>query len=169
MKKGKSAEELRHDTKMLLQKYRQVKWALEVSSQQALRELQQRTGKSIDKYLHAAVFAGADISNTSLEGRAQSMERSRKMLALIDESVQFMRRNHPHGEVYYQILYFSYFTPSQISLNAILNELEMCHYPMCKNTLFKYRDDAIRLVGEILWGYDDKESEKILKEIAKGI
>ena len=48
MKKGKSAEELRHDTKMLLQKYRQVKWALEVSSQQALRELQQRTGKSIE-------------------------------------------------------------------------------------------------------------------------
>ena len=97
------------------------------------------------------------------------MERSRKMLALIDESVQFLRLNHPRGEVYYQILYFSYFSPNQVTLNSILYEMEMHHYPMCKNTLFKYRDDAIRLVGEILWGYDDKESEKILKEIAKGI
>ena len=81
MKKGKNAEDLRHDTMLLLRKYRQVKWALEVSSKQALKELQERTGGTMDVYLHAAVFAGADISNTALEGRAQSMERSRKMIS----------------------------------------------------------------------------------------
>ncbi|HJJ72950.1 MAG TPA: hypothetical protein O0X58_01125 [Methanocorpusculum sp.] len=106
MKEIRDKETLWHDTQLLLRKYRQVKWALEVSSQQALKELQQRTGGTLDTFLHAAVFAGADISNTALEGRAQSMERSRKMIALIDESVEFMRRNHNRGEMYYQILYY---------------------------------------------------------------
>ena len=60
MKEIRDKETLWHDTQLLLRKYRQVKWALEVSSQQALKELQQRTGGTLDTFLHAAVFAGAD-------------------------------------------------------------------------------------------------------------
>lgn len=165
MKKGKNAEELRHDTQLLLRKYRQVKWALEVSSQQALRELQKRTGGVVDEYLHAAVFAGADISNTALEGRAQSMERSRKMIALIDESVEFMRHNHNRGEMYYHILYHSYLSPNPIKWTEVLNELDKDGYMFSSNTMRKYRQEAILIVGEILWGYEDRESEKIIDEL----
>ena len=39
MKEIRDKETLWHDTQLLLRKYRQVKWALEVSSQQALKEL----------------------------------------------------------------------------------------------------------------------------------
>ena len=165
MKKGKNAEELWHDTQLLLRKYRQVKWALEVSSQQALRELQKRTGGVVDEYLHAAVFAGADISNTALEGRAKSMERSRKMIALIDESVEFMRKNHNRGEMYYHILYHSYLSPTPITWKEVVNVLDQEGYPYSTNTIAKYRKEAILLVGEILWGYEDRESEMIIDEL----
>ena len=165
MKEIRNKETLWHDTQLLLRKYRQVKWALEVSSQQALKELQQRTGGTLDTFLHAAVFAGADISNTALEGRAQSMERSRKMISLIEDSICFMRRNHPRGEIYYQILYHCYMTPQELSVEGVLNAIDRSGYPLCDKTFRKYRREAIRIVGEILWGYDDRESTKILREI----
>ena len=165
MKEIRDKETLWHDTQLLLRKYRQVKWALEVSSQQALKELQQRTGGTLDTFLHAAVFAGADISNTALEGRAQSMERSRKMISLIEDSICFMRRNHPRGEIYYQILYHCYMTPQELSVEGVLNAIDRSGYPLCDKTFRKYRREAIRIVGEILWGYDDRESTKILREI----
>lgn len=57
-------EKLIHDTEVLLQKYRQVKWALDVAANKEMRELKHETGIT-EEYLHAAVFAGADISNTS--------------------------------------------------------------------------------------------------------
>lgn len=165
MKELKDKETLWHDTQLLLRKYRQVKWALEVSSQQALKELQQRTGGTLDTFLHAAVFAGADISNTALEGRAQSMERSRKMIALIDESVEFMRRNHNRGEMYYQILYYCYLSPTPITWREVVNALDRDGYPYSTNTIAKYRQEAILIVGEILWGYEDRESETIIDEL----
>ena len=168
MKEIRDKETLWHDTQLLLRKYRQVKWALEVSSQQALKELQQRTGGTLDTFLHAAVFAGADISNTHLEGRAQSLERSRKMLALINESVDFMRRNHPRGELYYQAIYYFYLSPKELTINGILNEMEKDGYIVSDTTLRKHRNEAIKIIGEILWGYDDQESISILLEIMKG-
>lgn len=168
MKEIRDKETLWHDTQLLLRKYRQVKWALEVSSQQALKELQQRTGGTLDTFLHAAVFAGADISNTHLEGRAQSLERSRKMLALINESVDFMRRNHPRGELYYQAIYYFYLSPKELTINAILNEMEKDGYIVSDTTLRKHRNEAVRIIGEILWGYDDLESKNVLNEIVKG-
>lgn len=168
MKEIRDKETLWHDTQLLLRKYRQVKWALEVSSQQALKELQQRTGGTLDTFLHAAVFAGADISNTHLEGRAQSLERSRKMLALINESVDLMRRNHPRGELYYQTIYHFYLSPKELTINGILNEMEKEGYIVSDTTLRKYRNEAVRIIGEILWGYDDLESKNVLNEIVKG-
>ena len=168
MKEIRDKETLWHDTQLLLRKYRQVKWALEVSSQQALKELQHRTGGTVDTFLHAAVFAGADISNTHLEGRAQSLERSRKMLALINESVNFMRRNHPRGELYYQAIYYFYLSPKELTINGILNELEKDGYIVSDTTLRKHRNEAVRIIGEILWGYDDLESKNVLNEIVKG-
>ena len=164
MKELKDKETLWHDTQLLLRKYRQVKWALEVSSQQALKELQQRIGGTLDTFLHAAVFAGADISNTHLEGRAQSLERSRKMLGLIDNSVEFLKQNHPRGEFYYLILYHYYLSPKEISTSDIIDELEKTGILLCDKTLRKYRNEAIGILGEILWGYEDRESDSILDE-----
>ena len=116
-------EKLIHDTEVLLQKYRQVKWALDVAANKEMRELKHETGIT-EEYLHAAVFAGADISNTRLERRAQSMERSRQMLALVNESVELMRQFHPMGEIYYEIISRYYLSKQQKSQSQVLEEME---------------------------------------------
>lgn len=167
MNQNEKAESILHDTRLLLKKYRQVKWALEVASKTALHELRAKTGDPLDTYLHAAVFAGADISNTSLERRAQSMERSRKMISLIDESALFVRDNHPRGEMYYQILYLYYFSPKAMTVEEIVRQMEENGNPVCKATLRKYRNEAVTVVGEVLWGYDDRQTAAILTEIIK--
>ena len=145
-------EKLIHDTEVLLQKYRQVKWAIDVAANKEMRELKHETGIT-DEYLHAAVFVGADISNTRLERRAQSMERSRQMLALLNESVELMRQFHPRGEIYYEIISRYYLSKQQ----GIF---------LCENTFRKYKKAAIKVIGEILWGYEDRESVGILKKFA---
>ena len=158
-------EKLIHDTEVLLQKYRQVKWALDVAANKEMRELKHETGIT-EEYLHAAVFAGADISNTRLERRAQSMERSRQMLALVNESVELMRQFHPMGELYYEIISRYYLSKQQKSQPQVLEEMEQQEIYLCENTFRKYKKAAIKVIGEILWGYEDRESVGILKQFA---
>ena len=37
---------------------------------------------------------------------------------------------------------------------------------LCENTFRKYKKAAIKVIGEILWGYEDRESVGILKKFA---
>ena len=90
------------------------------------------------------------------------------MLALINESVDLMRRNHPRGELYYQTIYHFYLSPKELTISCILAEMEKNGYTVSDNTLRKHRNEAIKIIGEILWGYDDQESKSKLLEIMKG-
>jgi len=112
------------------------------------------------------MFAGADISNTRLERRAQSMERSRQMLALVNESVELMRQYHPMGEIYYEIISRYYLSKQQKSQPQVLEEMEQQEIYLCENTFRKYKKAAIKVIGKILWGYEDRESVGILKQFA---
>ena len=159
-------EELQHDTELLLKKYRQVRWALEMASGQAMRELKHETGIT-EEYLQAAVFAGADISNTRLERRAQSMERSRKMIELVDDSVELMRRYHPKGDIYYEIIYRYYMSRKYCPQAEVIEQMAENEIYLCENTFRKYKKEAVKVIGEILWGYDNRESSGILKEFVK--
>ena len=79
--------------------------------------------------------------------------------------VEFMRRNHNRGEMYYQILYYCYLSPTPITWREVVNALDQDGYPYSTNTIAKYRQEAILIVGEILWGYEDRESETIIDEL----
>ena len=37
---------------------------------------------------------------------------------------------------------------------------------LCENTFRKYKKAAIKVIGEILWGYEDRESVGNLKQFA---
>ena len=87
------------------------------------------------------------------------------MIVLIDESAEFMKQNHPRGEFYYLILYHYYLSPKEISTSAIIDEVEKTGIVLCDKTLRKYRNEAIGVLGEILWGYEDRESDSILEKI----
>lgn len=70
-------------------------------------------GNSIDEFLESIYLAGADLGGSKLENYARSIERSNKMLTLLNSAVDLMRSKHKFGEQYYWILYYTFLSPQQ--------------------------------------------------------
>lgn len=93
-----------HDTWLLLQKYRDVVWGLELSVQQVKRCFQMEFGSSIEDFLESIYLAGVDFADNGIEEQARSIEKSYQMLKLLENSVNIMRNKHKYGETYYWLL-----------------------------------------------------------------
>ena len=105
---------LYHDTWMLLRKYRDVVWSLELSVQQVRRQFQIEFGNSSEDFLDSIYLAGVDFADTGIQEHARSIERSYKMLKLMENAVKLLRSKHKFGETYYWILYYSYLSPPAV-------------------------------------------------------
>ena len=99
---------LYHDTWMLLRKYRDVVWSLELSVQQVRRQFQIEYGSSIEEFLESLYVAGITFEGSAIEDHARCIERSYKMLKLLDTSVELLRTKHKYGESYYWLLYYTH-------------------------------------------------------------
>jgi len=100
-----------HDTRTLLRKYRDVIWNLEVSDLDLQEEFKAEYGLSTD-----ALFVDSEVnkSGNRLENYARALERSKKMMQIIDTAIDLMRRKHKKGEFYYWILYYAYLSPPTV-------------------------------------------------------
>lgn len=87
---------LYHDTWMLLRKYRDVVWSLELSVQQVRRQFQIEYGSSIEEFLESLYVAGITFEGSAIEDHARCIERSYKMLKLLDTSVELLRTKHKY-------------------------------------------------------------------------
>ena len=146
-------DERYHDTLLLLKKYRDVVWSLSMSVEHVKSDFRTYYGGSIEDFLDSVYVAGADLSGTDIEERAKCIERSHKMLNLVDDAAATMRYKHKNGELYYQVLYFNYFSAQEYhSQDAVLEALEQTGYPMCRKTMIEYRNHAVNLVSSFLWG-----------------
>ena len=83
-----------HDTWKLLKKYRDVIWSLEVSVQQVKNQFRIDYDCSIEDFLESIYMAGADLGGTGIENHARCIERSYKMLTLLENSVNLLRTRH---------------------------------------------------------------------------
>ena len=115
-----------HDTWKLLKKYRDVIWSLEVSVQQVKNQFRIDYDCSIEDFLESIYMAGADLGGTGIENHARCIERSYKMLTLLENSVNLLRTRHQSGEVYYWILYYSFLSPQKLKKN-------FSHHPLSIN------------------------------------
>ena len=91
-----------HDTWRLLKKYRDVTWSLELSIRQVKNQFRIDYDCSIEDFLESIYMAGADLGGTDIENHARCIERSYKMLTLLENSVNLLRTHHQSGEVYGQ-------------------------------------------------------------------
>ena len=98
--KDVSENTLYHDTWTLLRKYRDVVWSLELSVQKVRRQFQIEYGSSIEDFLESIYIAGVELDGTDIAEQAKSIERSNKMLKLVDHSVNLLREKHKNGEEY---------------------------------------------------------------------
>ena len=80
-----------HDTRTLLRKYRDVMWNLEVSDLDLQEEFKAEYGLSTD-----ALFVDSEVNKggNRLENYARALERSKKMMRIIDTAIDLMRRKH---------------------------------------------------------------------------
>lgn len=150
-----------HDTRTLLRKYRDVMWNLEVSDLDLQEEFKAEYGLSSD-----ALFVDNEVNKggNRLENYARALERSKKMMQIIDTAIDLMRRKHKKGEFYYWILYYAYLSPQQCeNAGAILQSLETKGISISLRTYYVHRDEAIEVLSSILWGYTSQDCEKITK------
>ena len=154
-----------HNTYLLLSKYRDVVWSLELSVQRVKNKFQIEMGSSIEDFLESAYLAGVDFADSGIEEHTKSIERSHKMLKLIDNAVDLLRNKHKNGESYYWILYYSFLSPNQYGnaeeivdlLQSHLKDISYCTY-------FRKRKEAVESLSSILWGFTSKESINLLEE-----
>lgn len=155
-----------HDTRKLLRKYRDVTWSLELSVQQLKKQFQVEYGTDIEEFLDTVYLAGADLGGTELEHHAQCIERSYKMLKLVDSAVDLLRTRHKNGETYYWVLYYTFLSPQQLSdVNEILEQLRPHIRDISRTTYYRRREKAVEALSSVLWGYTSKECMELLDEL----
>lgn len=168
MKKAQQLEPrenpLYHDTWMLLRKYRDVVWSLELSVQQVRRKFQMEYGSSIEDFLESIYLAGVDFADSGIQEHAQSIERSYQMLKLIESAVNLLRSKHKFGETYYWILYYSFLSPQQYrNAEEIIDQLRPHIQDISYRTYYRKRKEAIDAFSSILWGYSSRDSLCLLE------
>lgn len=156
---------LYHDTLTLLKKYRDVVWSLELSVQRVRRKFQIEYGNSIEDFLESIYLAGVDFDESGIAEHAQSIERSHKMLKLVESSVELLRTKHKNGEMYYWILYYSFFSPQKYrNAEEIIEQLQPHILDISYQTFYRRRKEAIDALSSILWGYSSRESMDLLEK-----
>ena len=154
-----------HDTYKFLRRYRDATYSLKVVVHQMEKQFRLKYGTSVDEFLDSIYTAGAELSGDDIEERAKSIERSNRMLKMLDSSVDLLRSNHKHGEQYYWILYYTFLSPQKPNgTNEILEKLRSHISNISYRTYYRKRHKAIESLSTILWGYTAKETIEILKE-----
>lgn len=156
-----------HDTYKFLRRYRDATYSLKVAVHQTETQFRLKYGTSVDEFLDSIYAAGADLSGDDIEERAKSIERSNRMLKMLDSSVDLLRTNHKHGEQYYWILYYTFLSPQKPNgTNEIIEKLRPHISNISYRTYYRKRHKAIESLSTILWGYTAKETIEILNEFS---
>lgn len=158
-------EYLYHNTELLLKKFRDVRWSIEVSAIQAQISFELEMDCKLEEFLEMSYTAGADFTGTHIQEQIRTLERNKKMLKIIEMAIQVLRKKQIDGEIFYWILYYTYLSEKPCKtvddiLNCVAEKTEM----MSWRTYFKRRKKAIEILSGILWGYTAKECLPILDE-----
>ena len=154
---------LYHNTRKLLKKYRDVVWSLELSMQQVRNKFELEFGSSIEDFLETVYVAGFDLSESEIMHQTQCIERSNKMLKLVESAVDLLRTKHKYGETYYWILYYSFLSSQQLrSVEEIIEKLRPYIRDISLRTYYRRRQDAVESLSSVLWGYTSKDCMDIL-------
>ena len=154
-----------HNTKHLLKQYRRVAYAIELSEAEMNLRMELEHGTRLSTLELNAELAGIDLSSTKLEGYARSVIRSKHMLEIIHTALDGVKLDPDRGELYYQVLYQTYFTKVKPrNRDQIIRELDQLGYPMSPASYHNYLNAAINALDRILWGYTARDCIGIIKE-----
>ena len=167
-KRTEREEYLYHNTELLLKKYRDVVWSIEISAIQTQINFELKMDCKIEEFLEMSYEAGADLSGTDIQEQMRVMERNRKMLKLIEAAVELLRKKKVEGELYYWILYYTYLSEKPYKrIEDIIKSISDKVEPISWKTYYIKRSKAIEVLSTILWGFTSKECLPIVKDLAE--
>ncbi|MFR6072784.1 MAG: hypothetical protein ACLUHF_06980 [Faecalitalea cylindroides] len=142
-KKDMIATEEYHNTILLLKQYRMMKF------QADLKKKQYEKKTSFDNILSA-----------KLEQEWAEIQLNDMLLNDIITALNFVKDYPSEGELYYYILYYTYFADKTFSDEMIASLLEETNVSedISRATLNRKRKKATEVYGMILWGFLGKES-----------
>lgn len=163
MKNMENEKVLYHNTELLLKRYRDVVWSLEVAVHRVNKNFYQEYGSDIEGFLEMTYEAGMDLKGTEIEAQTKTITRSRNMLIMIDSAIDLLRTKHKNGELYYWILYYTYFSPQEMqNTDEIVEKLREYIKDISRSTYFRKKNEAVLQLGIILWGYTSMECIQII-------
>ena len=144
------------NTRLLLENYRNSAWALECFPDSVADELEQPF-ESLDTLLDR-VDAEVGMGNRKLEGRMESVRKSRLLLDRINEALSVLKRKPGNGEKLYELIYLTYIAPDKLTHTDLLFRLDLSsrHY-------YRLREQAIRIISLRLWSAPNSEADAWLE------
>ena len=141
-----------HNTKMLLEHYRDLLWAMESVPADLQRELDVPL-EELD-LLITRLDLELSMENRRMESRLLTIMKSRMLLDRINEAISFLRPKPKEGEHLYQIIYLTYIAKQRDSVTDVIAELNLS-----KAMYYEQRKRAIMMIGMKLWASPDANFE----------
>lgn len=138
-----------HNTRLLLRNYKKIVWLVECFPEFIATELAQPL-ESVDKLL-ARVDGELAFGNKKLDRKLASIEKTRMVLELVNDAISVLQKM-PKGENMYQVIYLTYATQEDLTIDDILYRLNIS-----RKKYYLLRDQAIALISIRLWTSADKD------------
>ena len=145
-----------HNTELMLRHYRDINWALECFPANISEELD-RPMSDLDALI-SLINAEIGMGNPKLEGRLQSIQKSRLLLDRFNEALTVLRKKPGNGEVMYQSLYLRYIIPEYLSHTEILYRMNTS-----SRQYYRFRSQAINILSIRLWAVPSGELDAWLE------
>jgi len=158
-------DSLFHDTWKLLQKYRDVVWSLELSVQHVKKSFEIEFSTNVDEFLDSIYLAGLGLESSRITNHAKCIERSNKMIKMLESAVELLRAKHKNGETYSWVLYYTYLSPQELKgVEEIIESLRPHLKFISYRTYYRYREEAVEALSSVLWGYTSKDCTELLEQ-----
>lgn len=139
-----------HNTKLLLQKYREIAWTLEVFPEHVEEELDGRFA-DLDRILEH-VDLELVMGNRKLEARLSSIAKTRLLFDRLNEAISLVKKNPVCGKEMYEVIYHTYIGEATDSIYDLFERLGL--------SKFKYYDllnRAQNIISIRLWSSPDSK------------
>lgn len=141
-----------HNTRMLLENYRDLMWAMESVPAELRAELDVPMTE-LDALI-SRLDLEMSMGNRRVESRLQTIVKSRMLLERLNEAIAFIKTKPTDGEQLYQVIYQTYIGEKKESVFDVMSELGLS-----KGKYYDMRQRAITLVGMKLWAAPDANFE----------
>ena len=157
--KKEKKKSMYHNTHLLLQHYRTILWTLECFPSSVVEELD-RPLKDLDTLLDR-IDLELGMNNRKLEGRMESVRRSRLLVDRLNDAVSILKSKPVNGHKMYDIIYMTFLGPDKLMHEELLYRLDISarHY-------YRLRTQAINIIALRLWSAPAGEVDSWLEVLS---